>query len=138
MYQNQAAIAGKMYASVGLQSSLEDATPHRLIEMLFDALLGRIRGAKVSITHENTAAKCEAISKAIAILDGLRASLNHEAASDMSAHLDGLYDYAQRRLVQANLKSDIAILDEVLALMVPVSEAWSEIPEELRSGLKAA
>ncbi|MDV7398396.1 flagellar export chaperone FliS, partial [Arthrospira platensis SPKY1] len=46
---------------------------------------------------------------------------------DIAANLDRLYDYMQRRLVEANLRSDIALLDEVAELLRPVKEAWDAI-----------
>jgi flagellar protein FliS len=138
MYQSDRTQAGRLYAQVGVQSALEDATPHRLIEMLFDALVTKIRVARASIECNQITRKCDAISRAISILDGLRAALNHDVGSQISAHLDNLYDYAQRRLVEANCNSDTQLLDEVLSLIVPISEAWSSIPESFRGKLEAA
>ncbi|MCB1740068.1 MAG: flagellar export chaperone FliS [Gammaproteobacteria bacterium] len=138
MLPTNANAASRAYAQVNLHSSLEDATPHRLVEMLYEALLASVRRAQIAMRKGEIARKGEAIGKAISILDGLRASLNLEEGHELSAHLDRLYEYAQHRLVEANLCSQENILDEVLTLLGPISEAWSKIPEQYRRGLRAA
>ena len=40
---------------------------------------------------------------------------------------DALYDYCVSRLTQANLRSDVAAVEEVLKLISPVAEGWGQI-----------
>jgi flagellar protein FliS len=69
-----------------------------------------------------------AISKAIAIIqEGLRLSLDKEAGGDLAENLDALYEYMGQRLLQANLRNDQAILDEVLELLSGLRDSWSQI-----------
>ena len=39
--------AMKQYARIGTQASIQDASPHRLIQMLFRGALDRMAGARV-------------------------------------------------------------------------------------------
>jgi flagellar protein FliS len=105
------------------------ASPHRLIQMLMEGALERIAVAKGCIQRQDIAAKGEQIGKAVDIIGGLREGLNQEAGGEIAANLDALYDYLQRRLLQANLNSDITILDEVTHLLRPIKEAWDAIGE---------
>ena len=50
-----------------------------------------------------------------------------EPEDDREAALDRLYDYMQRRLLEANLRNDPAIIDEVSGLLKTVKSAWDEI-----------
>jgi flagellar protein FliS len=43
----------------------------------------------------------------------------------------------ERRLVEANLKSDVTILDEVISLMSEIKSGWDAIPEEVRKNPEA-
>ncbi|MFZ1861518.1 MAG: flagellar export chaperone FliS [Candidatus Competibacter sp.] len=117
----------RQYQQVNTEASAAYASPHRLIQMLMEGAFERIAVAKGCIQRQDFAAKGEQIGKAIDIIGGLRDGLNLDAGGDIAGNLDALYDYLQRRLVEANLKSDIALLDEVADLLRPVKEAWDAI-----------
>ena len=117
----------QQYQQVNAQTGVAYASPHRLIQMLMEGALERIAVAKGCIQRRDLAAKGEQIGKAIDIVGGLRDGLNLEAGGELAANLDALYDFMQRRLVEANQRSDAAILDEVAELLRPVKEAWDAI-----------
>ncbi|HPF58150.1 MAG TPA: flagellar export chaperone FliS [Candidatus Competibacteraceae bacterium] len=119
----------QQYQQVNTQSGVAYASPHRLIQMLMEGALERIATAKGYIQRQDIVAKGEQIGKAIDIIGGLREGLNHEAGGEIAANLDALYDYLQRRLLEANLNSDVAILDEAADLLRPIKEAWDTISE---------
>jgi flagellar protein FliS len=47
--------------------------------------------------------------------------------AEMTANLDSLYDYMQRRLLEANLRNDVTIVDEVSDLLQTIKAAWDDI-----------
>jgi flagellar protein FliS len=104
------------------------ADPHKLVELLFDALVRAIGAAKLSMQAGNVAAKCESISKAIRIIEeGLKAPLDLEKGGAIAANLDVLYEYCVARLVFANARNNVAALDEVASLIEPVANGWKQI-----------
>jgi flagellar protein FliS len=121
------------YKQVGAQTGVESATPHRLIQMLLEGALEKINMAKGYMQHGDVAMKGTHISWAISIIDGLRMSLDKEAGGEIAANLDALYDYMGRRLVEANLKNDPAILAEISGLLLEIKSAWDAIPEVMNS-----
>lgn len=121
------------YTQVGVQSKLESASPHRLIQMLFEGALEKIAHAKGHIAQGNIAEKAGFISWAIAIIQGLQASLDMKVGGEIAENLEGLYEYMQKRLLQANVTNDVAILDEVTKLLSTIKEGWDLIPEEYRT-----
>jgi flagellar protein FliS len=127
------------YANVGLETGIASASPHKLIVMLYDGALVALLSAKTNIATNNIAGKGAAISKAITIIDnGLRASLDKSAGGEIAANLDALYDYMSRRLLHANLKNDVAIIDEVHGLLADLRGAWVEIGDKLGQPQAAA
>ena len=119
------------YATVGLETGVVAASPHKLIVMLFDGALVAIRGAQAHMRAREIAKKGNAISKAIMIVEnGLRASLDKEAGGQIAVSLDALYDYIGRRLLVANMTNDSAILDEVHALLADLKGAWDAIGDQ--------
>ena len=57
----------------------------------------------------------------------LATSLDHERGGEISQRLALLYDYIQRRLLEANLQQSDAPLAEVLGLLSTLSEAWAGV-----------
>ncbi|MFU8790164.1 MAG: flagellar export chaperone FliS [Methylobacter sp.] len=110
----------------GVFAEIEEANPHRLIQMLYEGGLQRIAVAKGALMRHETAEKGENIGRAIAIIGGLRSSLDL-GQGEIALNLDDLYDYMERRLLEANLKNDIAILDEVASLLREIKAAWDVI-----------
>lgn len=116
------------YAKVGVETGVSSASPHQLIVMLFDGAMKALGAAIVNMKANNIAAKGEAISKAILIIDsGLRASLDKKAGGEIAEGLDALYEYMGTRLLQANLKNDVSILEEVQKLLGDLRSAWNAI-----------
>lgn len=122
----------RQYNSVGVQSGIEAASPHRIIQMLMAGALDRIAAAKGFMQRGDIGKKGEYIGWSISIIDGLRASLDHEVGGEISGNLDALYEYMGRRLLEANIKSDAAMLDEVFGLLSEIKGGWDAIPEEVR------
>ncbi len=121
------------YKQIDCYTGVNEADPHRLVQMLLDGALEKIAVAKGLITRNETAKKGEAIGRAISIVSGLRSILDMSAGGEIAANLDNLYEYIERRLLEANLNNDVDILDEVLSLLREVKKAWESIPQELRS-----
>ena len=116
------------YNKVGVESSVMGADPHMLISLLFQGALLAIAHAKSEMSRKQTAAKGKSISKAIAIIgEGLNASLDKSVGGDLAQNLSSLYDYMVMRLVDANLKNDVAALDEVERLLTELAGAWDAI-----------
>lgn len=126
--------ATRAYASVGVDTTVESASPHKLILMLYDGLLKQLRVAKMHIERGEIAPKAAAISKAMRIInEGLRNGLDLEKGGDIAAQLLALYDYADRRLLHANLRNDAAALEEVVRLIEPLRSAWQQIAPDAQA-----
>lgn len=120
-------LALKAYNSVNIQTGIESASPHRLIQMLLEGALGRIAKAKRHLKDNALAEKGEEISSAISIIGGLRDSLDHKVGGEIVKNLDSLYEYMTYRLMEANLKNDSSMLDEVNELLIEIKTGWDAI-----------
>lgn len=119
--------AMQQYNAVATDAAVNYASPYRLIQMLFEGALGRIAAARGHMERGEVAAKGAAIGKAISIVAGLRKSLNHEVGGEIAANLERLYDYYERRLLEANTSNDPRLLDEVTRLLGEIKSAWDQI-----------
>ncbi len=123
--------AAQNYSSLKVHSVVEDASPHRLIQMLFEGALERIVQAKGAMLQNQIARKGELIGKAVNIVGGLQGSLNDKEGGDLARNLDSLYDYIIRRLTQANFENDVAMLDECGRLLSELKSGWDAIATQV-------
>lgn len=119
--------AMRQYQTVNTQAQAVDASPHRLIQMLMEGGLTRIAQARGAMERQQTAFKGEFIGKAIAIISGLREGLDLQKGGELAANLDSLYQYMISRLLEANVKNDAVLLDEVAGLLRNVKSGWDAI-----------
>lgn len=116
------------YQQIGLETATANATPHKLIEMLFDGFQDAVARARGALQARQIEAKGRAIGHAARIVEeGLKAGLNLKDGGKLAAELDALYAYIGVRLTHANLHNDEAALDECARLIEPVRSAWAEI-----------
>ena len=121
------------YSSVNSYTGVTDASPHQLVQMLLDGALGKLSVVKGLMDRGETAKKGEVIGQAISIIGGLRSSLDLSKGGEIAANLDNLYEYMERQLIQANLKNDLTIINEVISLLLEIKTAWVSIPAESRT-----
>lgn len=115
------------YRKVGVQTGVENASPHKLIQMLLDGAIEKVQLARGYMERREIAQKGQTVSWAMAIIDGLRSSLDMGRGGEVAENLDALYDYMLHRLAEANLRNDLAMLDEVVKLLNEIREGWNGI-----------
>lgn len=120
------------YQQIRSHGGVESADPHGLITLLMDGALERLVTARGHMQRGEIAAKGEVIGRCIEIIGGLRDALDPKVDTPLVGQLDQLYDYMSRRLLHANLRNDVAALDEVSALLQKVRASWVMVPLEAR------
>jgi flagellar protein FliS len=126
------------YQQVRSHGGVESADPHGLITLLMDGALERLVTARGHMQRGEIGPKGEVIGRCIEIIGGLRDALDPKVDTPLVGQLDQLYDYMSRRLLHANLRNDVAALDEVSALLQKVRNSWVMVPMEARRPAGAA
>jgi flagellar protein FliS len=127
---NKKAMEG--YGRGALESEVNYASPYRIIQMLMEGALSKLAAAKGCIERNDYAEKSRQITWGLNIIQGLRTSLDEEKGGEIASNLDNLYEYMGRRLLEANTKNDIAIIDEVITLLQEIKAGWDAIPQEFQ------
>lgn len=130
--------ANQTYATMATHTGVEGADPHRLIQLLMAGALDRIARARGHLQRGEIAARGQSITRAIEIIEGLRVSIDRSVQHPLTDNLLGLYDYMGRRLLQANLESSPALLDEVAGLLREIKEGWDAIPSVIAAERRGA
>ena len=120
--------AANAYRQVGAHSGGENASPHQLIQMLFDGLFQSLNAARGAMERGEVEEKGRHISKSVRILqEGLVMGLDLEKGGELAANLKLLYDYSVAQLTKANIHNDVVLVEEVIKVLQPVAQGWKEI-----------
>ena len=122
----------QQYKNVDLAASVQTASPHQLIVMLFQGAMESLAIARGAIERKEIELRAQKINKTIDILVNLKASLDDERGGEIAENLSALYDYCIQRLMLANRTNNAEMITEVTGLLSAVAEGWASIPPELR------
>ena len=120
------------YKATNIDSIVFEATPHKLIDMLFKGAKDALVQAVGAIERKDFDAKSKKISKAIEIILNLQTYLDKEKGGDVADNLNELYTYMSTTLIDANRSNDTAKLQEVVGLLETVADGWSSMPDEYK------
>lgn len=107
------------------QNSVTTASPGELTLMLYNGCLKFLSQAKKAMEDKNIQNKNTNLQKAQAIIHELMSTLNMDY--DISKQMLPLYEYMNRRLLEANLKNDTTIIDEVIGLTTEFRDTWKQV-----------
>lgn len=128
MFSSSGYGAANAYRQVSAHSGVESASPHQLIQMLFDGLFQSLNAARGALQRGDIEEKGRHISKAVRILqEGLVVGLDLEKGGELAANLKLLYDYSVAQLTKANVCNDEHLVEEVIKVLQPVAQGWKEI-----------
>lgn len=128
MFSSSGYGAANAYRQVSAHSGVESASPHQLIQMLFDGLFQSLNAARGALQRGDIEEKGRHISKAVRILqEGLVVGLDLEKGGELAANLKLLYDYSVAQLTKANVRNNEHLVEEVIKVLQPVAQGWKEI-----------
>lgn len=107
------------------QNSVTTASPGELTLMLYNGCIKFLGKAKLAMEAKQIEEKNHYIQRSQAIIAELMSTLNMDY--DISKQMLPLYEYMNRRLTEANIKNDTAILDEVEGLVTEFRDTWKEV-----------
>ena len=132
MYTSVNMRSANAYRNVGVETSVAGADPHQLVGLLYQALMQSLGAARLSMLAGDIPGKGKAISRAVRLIEeGLKAGLNDAKGGALAVNLRSLYDYCIVVLSEANLRNDVNKVDEVIRLIQPVAQAWTDIKAEV-------
>jgi flagellar secretion chaperone FliS len=113
------------------QNSVMTASPQELTLMLYNGCLKFIKLAKKAMADNKYEDKNTNMIKAQAIIQELRYTLDPDIG--LSASMAQLYDYMYNRLVEANMKNDTIVLEEVEGYVVELRDTWKQAMSQMKN-----
>jgi flagellar protein FliS len=115
------------YQSVDLASRVEGATPHRLVQIMFDELLKSLDALAVAVRRRDLVQRGQRQSRALAILNGLETSLDFEKGGEIATGLAAIYRKARRTVIDACRADDADAIAHASTQLGEIASAWSAI-----------
>ena len=117
-------------------SKILTASPAELTLMLYEGAIKFCNIAVVAIEQKDYAKANTNIQKAERIIGEFQATLNFKYA--VAKDFDNVYRYLMERLIQANMKKDTEILEEVLKHLRTMRDTWKEVMHLTKNGTDVA
>ena len=108
------------------QNAVLTASPETILIMLYDGAINFLLRAKIAIEEKNIDQTHLYITKTQKIIREFMDTLDMETAGEIGENLYRLYEYLYHRLIQANIKKDTEIVDEVLGHLRSLKQTWEE------------
>lgn len=106
------------------ENSIYTASPEELTLMLYNGLVKFLMQAQMAINEKNVERANNCIIKAQNIVTEFRCTL--DLKYDIANQLDAIYEYILRRLIDANIKKDNEIIEEILGYARDLRNTWEQ------------
>lgn len=114
-------------------SKILTASPAELTLMLYDGAIKFCNIAIMAIEKNDVMKAHTYIVKTENIIEEFQATLNHKYP--VAKDFDNVYKYIYNRLIEANVKKDKDILEEVLVHLRTLRDTWKEVMKITHNGV---
>ncbi|NBR98308.1 MAG: flagellar export chaperone FliS [Betaproteobacteria bacterium] len=125
------------YQQNEVELSVYSARPVELVVMLYDGAIQSLVQANALIQRGDIQAKAQQIIRATNIISELSGVLDLEQG-EVAQNLDGIYGYARKQLLSANLRNDQRKINEVVHLLKELRSAWQELAQRQNESDRSA
>jgi flagellar protein FliS len=106
------------------------ASPVGLVVLLYDVTIESLRRAQLAAQNGDIEQRVAASNHVVLVINELSRSLDHKRGGEIASNLDRFYAVARARLMEANVRSDPAIFEELVGMFCSLHEAWQRVEIE--------
>ncbi len=121
---NQTALA-RIASARYQQSQTHTVSPGQLVIMLYDGAIRFARQAQAAMREQRIELAHQLICKVQAILTELDGTLRDDTGA-VATNLHGIYGYCLQRLLDANIRKDPAMMEDVIAFLETLAASWRD------------
>lgn len=115
-------------------NSVNYASKEQLLLMLVDGAVKFAKRAEIALTEKDIQKSHDNLMKTQDIIAELMSTLDQKAG-DWAVQLFRVYRFIYDKLVEANIKKDVKVLQEVMPLIEDVRDLWHETYERSKKGI---
>ncbi|ADL11807.1 flagellar export chaperone FliS [Acetohalobium arabaticum] len=113
-------------------TQVETASQEKLLLMLYDGAIKFLKQAIKGVEENDYEAANNYLVRTQDIIHELMATLDMEKGGEIARNLESLYDYMNRRLIEANVNKDIEPMEEVRDMLAELRETWQEAIKKVK------
>ena len=114
-----------------LKMRVMTATPEQLQMMLYDGAIRFCEQARMALVANDYEKSYTMISRVQKIISEMSSTLKHDVFPELCGKLAALYNFAYRKLIEANVDHKIESLDEALGVLRFQRETWAMLLDQL-------
>jgi flagellar biosynthetic protein FliS len=114
-----------------LQSRVLSAHPVEVVYMLYEVAIDSVKLAIKHLKAGHIMARGQALNKAQDAVQELNLSLDHTVNAPFVERTAGLYGFVRQRLLQGHMQQAEKPMQEALAVLVTLFDAWKEVKERV-------
>ena len=107
------------------EQEIMNMRPEQLTSILYGAFMEKLREAIKFLDDRNYIAVNYLLQDCNDILYRLGAGINYKAGI-IADHLEALYNFCAERLLEANMKKDKGMMEDVLHIIGNIEEGWNK------------
>jgi len=119
------------------EAAVQGANPVRLVVLLYEQMIEDIRRALAALEVGDVEERTRNLNHAMLVLGYLEATLDWDRGGQVAQSLQRFYRQIRSSLVEAQCQQSAALLEQQIAFLMQVREAWSEV-EHAEHGLAAS
>lgn len=119
------------FANNYLRTKVLTATPEQLQMMLYDGAIRFCEQARIALMEKNWEQSYHLISRVQKIIIEMSSSLKHEIWPELCGKLASLYNFAYRKLIEANIEHKVEAIDEALRILKYQRDTWAMLMDKL-------
>ena len=105
-----------------------------VVTLLEKAVMASIEEAIGAIEANDIETRCNQINLASEIVSMLHLGLDLEQGGETAERLAAIYRFVLAKLILINIQNDAKLAQEIIAVLTPVRDAWSEVLDQTVSG----
>lgn len=107
-------------------NSVNYASKEQLLLMLLDGAVKYAKIGRQAIIDNDIQKKHDNIVRTQDIFYELMISLDRNAGGEWGDNLYAVYEFINQRLMEANMRKDVKIMDEIIPLIEEIRDLWNE------------
>ncbi len=120
------------------EAAVRGASPVRLVLCLYEQAIEDLRRAVLAMENGKTAVRTSHINHALLVIAQLQGTLDMERGGEVARNLEKFYGVVRRGLIEAQHKQSLAILEQQIAQLSTVHEAWLEVERATDTTVRSA
>ncbi len=111
------------------EAAVRNASQVGLVVIMYDMIIEDLHRAIEAVRNNNVEKRANETRHMLAVLEQLQGTLDMDNGGEAAVNMDRLYSIARAKLLEANIKNSVAVLEELRSLFTELRAAWAQVED---------